>query len=210
MPRQPHIVVLGLVAAVEAVALVAVWPSQHALAAGVVDAVLPAPETLPRPVPPVSGGPRLTTRRFTVEGLDGSVLLDVQPFDAYGEPRPEAFAAIAHAFRARNDHLAAISPLLVEKLMMLSAAFDGRPLALVSGHRVAGRGTRKTSYHVRGMAADVLIRGVRLRELYLAAKELEIGGLGVYPTFLHIDVRHDSPYRWGGAGGATWPLRSWQ
>jgi uncharacterized protein YcbK (DUF882 family) len=136
--------------------------------------------------------------RLVVERLDGTALFDVAPFDAQGEPREEAFAEISFAFRARNGHQVDIDPKLIETLMMLSRAFDGRPLALVSAHRVPGRGTNKTSYHVRGMATDIVIRGVSVSDLRAAAVRLKIGGVGRYPTFVHIDVRRDYPYRWYG------------
>lgn len=159
----------------------------------------PGPDVPPVPVPLVASA------RLRLETLDAEPLLDVVPFDERGLPRPEAFAQINHAMRARNGHEVDIDPRLVEKLIQLSLAFDGQPLALVSGHRVPGRGTKKTSYHVRGMAADVLIRGVKVHELRKAAKRLGVRGIGVYPTFVHVDVRDDRPpYRWVGGSGRAW------
>src|SRR5690606_14590498 len=116
--------------------------------------------------------------------------------------------AINHAFRARNDDQVSIHPRLVELLITLSNAFEERPITLVSAHRTPGAGTRKTSYHVRGMAADILIRGVKIRDLRQAAVRLGALGTGVYPSFLRADVRDDRPhYRWWGSSYRPWRRR---
>ncbi len=51
------------------------------------------------------------------------------------------------------------------------------------GHHVAGG-----SYHLRGLAVDFIVPGVRSHELFKAARSLEAGGVGYYPEFVHIDV----------------------
>lgn len=161
----------------------------------------PAPidlDRFPRPGPAPVPVPTLPQGRLVVERLDGTPMIDVVPFDAQGEPIASAFEAISDAFQSRGGHQVDIDPRLVELLMMLSRAFDERPIALVSAHRQPGRGTRKTSYHVKGMAADVAIRGVRVLDLQKAAVRLGAGGVGYYPTFVHVDARKDDPYRWSG------------
>jgi hypothetical protein len=154
----------------------------------------PLGEAIPMPRPVIAPA------RLRVEGLDRSLLCDVQPFDDNGAPIPAAFETIGRAFSARSGHTVAIDPRLVEILLTLSLAFDGRPLTLVSGHREAGYGTRKSSHHTRGLAADVLIRGVKVRELRDAAIRLGAGGVGLYPSFVHVDARDDEPYYWSGHG----------
>jgi uncharacterized protein YcbK (DUF882 family) len=144
--------------------------------------------------------------RLVLERSDGSTLVDVAPFDRHGAADPAAFDAIARAFAPRSGEQVGVHPRLVELLVTLSLAFDGAPLILVSGFREAGRGTRKTSYHVAGMAADVAIRGIKPRELREAAARLGAPGVGLYPSYVHVDVRHDSPYRW--IGGGRW--RRWR
>jgi hypothetical protein len=157
---------------------------------------------LPVPMPALAEVPRLVVTRF-----DGTVLVDVAPFDRYGYPVAEAFEQIARAFAAPSGHQVEIHPRLVEVLLTLSLAFDGKPIQLVSAHREPGRGTRKTSYHVKGMAADVAIMGVRVHELRKAAIRLDAWGVGVYPTFVHVDVRDDRPYRWTGGSRGGWRRR---
>ena len=126
--------------------------------------------------------------------------------DAQGEPLPEAFVRINETFAARDGEQVPIDPRLIELLMSLSAAYDGQPVALVSGHRTPGRGTRRTSYHVKGMAADVAMRGVPVHDVRDVAVRLGAWGVGVYPKFVHIDVRRDQPYHWV---GGRWP-RGWR
>ena len=141
-----------------------------------------------------------------LERLDGKPLLDVQPFDVDGRPRASAFAAIAKVFQARNGDRVDIAPRLVELLITISLAYDGKAVGLVSGHRVPGRGTRRTSYHVRGMAADIAMRGVKVHDLRAQAVRLGAWGVGVYPKFVHVDVRTDQPFHWV---GGRWP-RYWK
>jgi hypothetical protein len=146
----------------------------------------------------------LEPARLRMVALDGTPLLDVRPFDGQGNPIPEAFSAIERAFAARSGATTAIDPRLVELLVTLSAAFDGKPIKLVSAHREKGAGTRKTSYHVKGMAADILIEGVKVHDLREAALRLGAGGVGVYPSFVHVDSRKDEPYSWVGSTYARW------
>lgn len=145
----------------------------------------------PAPQPAVVPPPHLR-----IAALGGGPVLDVVPFDVYGYMRGHDFAAIDYAFRAHNGCVVAIHPHLVEVLMELSNAFDDRPIVLVSGHREPGHGTRTTSYHVAGMAADVAIQGVRSYDVYQAAVRLGVPGVGRYGPYVHLDVRDDEPYRW--------------
>jgi uncharacterized protein DUF882 len=140
--------------------------------------------------------PEIPEQRLVIEGLDGRPLVDVVPFDAHGNPRPAAMAIIARAFRAPSGDEVPIDPRLVEILVELRLAAGGRPLALVSAHREAGAGTGRKSYHVKGMAADVAVRGMRALDLQKAAVRLGVPGVGYYGSFVHVDARRDRPYRW--------------
>jgi len=59
-------------------------------------------------------------------------------------------------------------------------------------------GGRETSQHLLGKAADVVIREVTPQRLYqyFDAKYQNTFGLGLYPSFVHIDVRVRKA-RWG-------------
>ncbi|MBW2458233.1 MAG: DUF882 domain-containing protein, partial [Deltaproteobacteria bacterium] len=45
-------------------------------------------------------------------------------------------------------------------------------------------------------------------DLRNTAVRLGAGGVGVYPTFVHVDVRSDPPYRWVGGSWHGW--RHWR
>ncbi|SFD38821.1 DUF882 domain-containing protein [Pseudoalteromonas denitrificans] len=51
-------------------------------------------------------------------------------------------------------------------------------------------GVAKKSYHMKGMAMDIAIPGVDLKDLRNAARSLKVGGVGFYPKsgFIHIDT----------------------
>lgn len=57
-------------------------------------------------------------------------------------------------------------------------------------------GGARRSQHVQGTAADIVVPGVPPSDVYDLFYQLhldgliKIGGLGYYPTFCHVDVRH--------------------
>lgn len=77
-----------------------------------------------------------------------------------------------------------------------------RPVRVNSGFRTPAYnrliGGASESYHMKGMAADITVSGLTPPEVASAA-ELALykngwsGGLGCYPTFLHVDTR---PVKW--------------
>jgi uncharacterized protein YcbK (DUF882 family) len=78
-----------------------------------------------------------------------------------------------------------------------------RRIMLNSGCRCEAHNRRSggspTSRHLRGQAADIRAEGMKPAELYRYAckvRRFERGGIGLYPTFLHVDVRATRG-RWG-------------
>lgn len=55
----------------------------------------------------------------------------------------------------------------------------------------ANEGGVKTSQHTYGLAADIRVDGHTPAEVYALADQLlgEHGGVGIYDTFVHVDVR---------------------
>ena len=98
---------------------------------------------------------------------------------------------------------------LVRALEVIRAEFGGKPVRVLSGYRPLpynrALGSEDTSQHVQGRAADFQIAGVAPGLIYRRVLELhqlgriEIGGIGVYDDFNHIDVR--------GGAMATWDER---
>lgn len=82
---------------------------------------------------------------------------------------------------------------LIEILEDLRQTFG--PVRINSGCRCPKHNTfvggTKNSQHIKGTAADVVIKGTRPSEVYvyLADKYPNSYGLGRYNTFTHIDVR---------------------
>jgi len=69
----------------------------------------------------------------------------------------------------------------------------GRPVTINSGYRSPTHnraiGGATNSYHMRGMAADIVVPGKTTAEIAAIARSLGAGGVGVYGNrFVHIDV----------------------
>lgn len=109
-------------------------------------------------------------------------------------------------FHSKNDRadLVLVDERLVELLEYIRR-YTGKPVIINSGYRsVAYNATIKNavsnSQHVFGKAADIRIVGVtpakvaQIAECFLGCS----GGIGIYSTFTHVDVR-TSCARWKGA-----------
>ncbi len=140
--------------------------------------------------------------------LGGGQRSDLVPFGPDGDVRPGPMRELALLLAPRSVRSAtpgteeepqAIDPRLVALLIRISDELGRAPLTIVSGHREPGRGTSRKSFHVRGMAVDIAVAGKRPSEIREAALRAGAGGIGLYPAFVHVDVR-DEPYRWGGGG----------
>ena len=142
--------------------------------------------------------------------LGGGARTELVPFGLDGEARPEVLKELSRLLaprptgreKAGDEAEIAIDPRLAALLLRIQDELDGKPITVVSGHRRPGRGTRKTSFHVKGMAVDIAVAGVKPRDVRAAAIRAGAGGVGLYPAFVHVDVR-DEPYRWGGGGRAA-------
>ena len=81
----------------------------------------------------------------------------------------------------------------------------GQPLVIVSGYRTSEHnrtcGGATNSYHLSAQAADIRCGGLSPVELHAVIRDLiasgyiHDGGLGLYDTFVHYDIR-SVPYRW--------------
>lgn len=84
-------------------------------------------------------------------------------------------------------------------LETLRAALGGRSIKIISGYRSpahnAAVGGAKASQHMQGRAADIAVDGIVPSEVHAKLLELaqtgevSIGGLGLYPGWVHVDVR---------------------
>ena len=77
--------------------------------------------------------------------------------------------------------------------------FLGESIKVNSGYRSEAHnkavGGVKTSQHVLGKASDICVKDIEADDLYLIIEslieqgEMQEGGLGVYDTFVHYDIR---------------------
>ena len=107
----------------------------------------------------------------------------------------------------RSGDVYPMSPNLVDLLHGLQARLrTDAVIEIISGYRSpktntalakASDGVARNSYHMKGLATDIRMRGVSLRQIQTAALFMKRGGVGYYPRsdFVHVDV---GPVRhWG-------------
>ena len=95
-----------------------------------------------------------------------------------------------------------VSDKLVEILQEIRSHF-GRAVTINSAFRTAAKnksvGGATNSQHLYGMAADITVKGVSPSRVAAFAETLlpNTGGIGIYGTFTHVDVRA-AKSRWNG------------
>lgn len=81
---------------------------------------------------------------------------------------------------------------LVEYLQQIRNHFNA-PITITSGYRCATHnknvGGATASYHSRGQATDIVVKGVKPAEVAKYAESIGILGIGLYDSFTHIDTR---------------------
>lgn len=93
---------------------------------------------------------------------------------------------------------------LAEALQVLRDEL-GKPISINSGYRSPSHNKRiggaKNSQHLKGTAADIIVSGMSPREVKKVVEKLILegkvwfGGIGLYNTFLHLDIRKERA-RW--------------
>lgn len=97
-------------------------------------------------------------------------------------------------FACKNSEAIIISEKLCYILEDIRAHFE-KPVTITSGYRTpehnAKIGGAVKSQHMLGLAADIKIPGVKPSDIASYARTLmpTYGGIGIYSTFTHIDVR---------------------
>ena len=114
-------------------------------------------------------------------------------------PYGPAVDAVTHLLREpKGDEEIPIDPRLVVMLYVMASEFDS-VLLVTSGYRKPGHGTKPSSYHTKGMAADVRHPWVSAVDLRDFAVAWGAGGVGLYPgdNAIHVDTR-TQPFYWVG------------
>lgn len=97
-----------------------------------------------------------------------------------------------------------IAPELVEVLQEIRDYF-GKPVNINSAFRTASHNSKPSvggaaqSQHLYGTAADIYIAGVSPKDIAKFVETImpQMGGIGIYDTFVHVDVRSVKS-RWKG------------
>ena len=79
----------------------------------------------------------------------------------------------------------------------------GFPFVITSGYRDPSHSAEKNKKfprngtHVRGIAADIAVsNGEQRYKIVKEAHEMGFGGIGVAKTFVHVDMRTNTPVMW--------------
>lgn len=106
-------------------------------------------------------------------------------------------------FRCKdNSDVIFIAPALVDILQTIRNHY-GKAVHINSAYRTPTYnkkvGGATYSQHLYGTAADIRINGVKPKDLaaYIETLMPNYGGIGIYPTFVHVDIRKVKS-RWNG------------
>jgi uncharacterized protein YcbK (DUF882 family) len=131
-------------------------------------------------------------RRLRLVNVHTEETLSLRPFAAYGRLRRLEWARLTRFFRSwRVGARRPVNPRLVRQLARAHSHFGARNIELVSGYRAPEKGSRPSSYHQVGHAADLRVPGVSTRVFFEWCRAQERLGCGFYPKghHVHMDVR---------------------
>jgi uncharacterized protein YcbK (DUF882 family) len=126
--------------------------------------------------------------------------LKLRYLDKRGNFDSRALHALNHLFRCHyNDKVHPIAPGLYVLLDAVRTRLGatGKRYRIYSGYRSPeynmllskqNKRVAKQSYHLKGMAADVVLEGVNLNDVHRMGLKIKKGGVGKYSQFVHLDV----------------------
>lgn len=133
--------------------------------------------------------------------------------------RADGDVCLSSSFRVREfackdgSDTVLVSDRLAALLQQIRDHF-GRPVVISSGYRTAAHNTKvggaSRSQHLYGTAADIVVAGVEPLAVAQYAEYLQpdCGGIGLYQTFTHVDVR-EKRSRWDSRGGREKTVDGW-
>lgn len=111
----------------------------------------------------------------------------------------------AREFACKHCNATKIDDKLITYVQKIRTHF-GKPVIINSGYRCVTHnknvGGTSGSYHLKGMAADIVVKDVAPAEVAKYAESIGILGIGLYDTFVHIDTRTSKSF-WYGQGQAS-------
>jgi uncharacterized protein YcbK (DUF882 family) len=98
-----------------------------------------------------------------------------------------------HEFQCKDgSNLVKLDEKLLEKLQQLRDKL-GKAIVIHSGYRTPEYnkkvGGSPNSQHLLGKAADISVAGMTPKQLAALAEQIGFDGIGIYSTFVHVDVR---------------------
>jgi uncharacterized protein YcbK (DUF882 family) len=155
-------------------------------------------------VPAPSAGPARsnpsTTGTVAFHNVHTGDAIEVRYLNHMGQADSLACRRLNQFFRCQvTGRTTFIHPALFVLLdaVRTSLAIEDEPFLLYSGYRSPAynrllakkdRQVARHSFHTRGMAADVALSGVSLADLERVAGSLQMGGVGRYDQFVHLDI----------------------
>jgi uncharacterized protein YcbK (DUF882 family) len=123
-----------------------------------------------------------------------------------GQYVPEALSEVSQLFREpKHGAVRQIDPQLLDGLMVLQRKMgSAESFDLLSGFRAPKAGespehAARTSYHHVGKAADIRLANRTPQQIFDAARQLQIGGVGRYAgkNLVHVDTGAFRTWAWG-------------
>lgn len=109
----------------------------------------------------------------------------------HGEDLPLSDNFTLGEFKSPDSDFILVHPALVAVLQCVRDHF-GAPVSINSAYRTpehnASVGGAAQSKHLLGMAADIKVAGVKPSKVADFLEEYDVGGLGRYNTFTHVDT----------------------
>jgi len=137
---------------------------------------------------------------LSIVNIHTNEALTVRYLQKNGRFDTKALKKLNRLFRCHytND----VRPIAPELFVLLDSVYNRvnaqkNPIRLISGFRSEAyndllrsrsRNVARNSFHLKGMAADISIEGIRLNSIREAAAGLKAGGVGHYSQFIHMDV----------------------
>lgn len=141
-----------------------------------------------------------SVRRLALHNINTGDHFD-EVYWANGAYRPDALRKLDVLLRDHRAHqVCRTDPRLFDVLWQVRETMDSsEPFKVICGYRSRktnamarrrSRGVAKESYHMRGMAVDVVLPDRNLKAVAQQAMALEAGGVGYYGRsgFVHMDV----------------------
>jgi uncharacterized protein YcbK (DUF882 family) len=197
-------VILATALSAQPVALAAVGKRGAPVSAGAPPAQAAARSPARRAAPARAKQPRPTSvSRFAPVELfhiNRRETMRLRLYDARGRAVPGVQKRIERFLRCHHTNKQhRIDPRLVRLIYETGHGYPGRRVEVVSGYRHPSVASNPKSPHMKGLACDLRVAGVKNSELRdFLRKRFQRVGIGYYPNsaFVHLDVRKERSAFW--------------